>query len=869
MYPKDRIRDKTQQMPPNLMTLFAHVMSRANEGGSRGSAAAHGWDEVLNAAASSSSSSPSSTTSSSSSSSSGTISPGPCCPMSAQDWRKAEAFSVHLQSLLAARDALCGSNGSSSSSSRGAGATTGGSGQSNGASSSSYYGPQSGAEGRCSPASSGPADGREPSPFPGGRKDSTPHANGRAKGGRAKAPAAPSGAAATPNNAAGTAWPQHVPGATPKESSSRGGGEEPSAPIKAVGRVAVSRRVNGGAEGAVASLAVSRAGPGAFETPAHSTSHHHHHLHNVHHHADRAGAAGVPGTVDSSGGGGGGGNNSLRGREHSPSRYPARLRSRRFPQLGGGGESPESQPPPHHHHRAGDAGADGLEGHQSQGGRRLSPRHSPPASVGREHGRGIPSDARRQHNAHGWVVTAGAEKRAAGAGGGGSGSGSGSRGEEEGGVFTHDGGRGHEGGGGRAGEGYGMRTRAAAPKGSYELGPAAVASSGPSSSPLPGACTPQITTGAVVSPVPMDFRPAPPPIMSAAAAAAAVAAVAAGRPSPRAEVAAPRPRQVLQGGGRSGGRAAPLPRSSVGGRNYTDNHVKQLGLIEAAVVASATARDRATYNLPRQGRTLTLTNVFKFIALRGAGAMYRLAMDKQVEAHTGRHSNFFDGKIDARIVGVIKKDIGDEAITKSRKFSKILLSLVAEGCTHPDCDWDHTSFTSEKIANLQARMEASTGTSALKFCADPAVFLAAAAAAAAAATPSGSSSARGGGGGSGCGSGSIPSSPLSGSAFAGGGASSAAAGGGSSSGSSGGGAHSKRRLDLGRDDDGGQTPSPRLKKLKRAARARVTTAGSAAADGGVESTPTAEGNSKSPPKEEDDMRAAEVLQGLKDIVGSQ
>ncbi|CAB1110757.1 unnamed protein product [Ectocarpus sp. CCAP 1310/34] len=745
MYPKDRIRDKTNQMPPNLMTLFAHVMSRANEGGSRGSAAAHGWDEVLNAAASSS---PSSTTSSSSSSSSsGTISPGPCCPMSAQDWRKAEAFSVHLQSLLAARDALCGSNGrsSSSSSSRGAGATAGGSGQSNGASSSSFYGPQSGAEGRSSPASSGPADGREPSPFPGGRKDSTPHANGRAKGGRAKAPAAPSGAAATPNNAAGTAWPQHVPGATPKESSSRGGGEEPSAPIKAVGRVAVSRRVNGGAEGAIASLAVSRAGPGAFETPAHTTSHHHHHLHHVHHHADRAGAAGVPGTEDSSGGGG---NNSLRGREHSPSRYPARLRSRRFPQLTGGGESPDSQPPPHHHHdhRTEGAGMDGLEGHQSQGGRRLSPRHSPPASVGREHGHGVPPDARRQHNAHDWVVTAGAEKRAAGAGGGGSGSAS--RGEE-GGVSTHDGGSGHEGGGGRAGEGFGMRTRAAAPKGSYELGPAAVASSGPSSSPLPGACTPQMTTGAVVSPVPMNFRSAPPPIMSAAA---AVAAVAAGRPSPRAEVAAPRPRQVLQGGGRSGGRAAPLPRSSVGGRNYTDNHVKQLGLIEAAVVASATARDRATYNLPRQGRTLTLTNVFKFIALRGAGAMYRLAMDKQVEAHTGRHSNFFDGKIDARIVGVIKKDIGDEAITKSRKFSKILLSLIAEGCTHPDCDWDHTSFTSEKIANLQARMEASTGTSALKFCADPAVFLAAAGAAAAAATPSGSSSARGGGGGSGGGS---------------------------------------------------------------------------------------------------------------------
>lgn len=50
------------------------------------------------------------------------------------------------------------------------------------------------------------------------------------------------------------------------------------------------------------------------------------------------------------------------------------------------------------------------------------------------------------------------------------------------------------------------------------------------------------------------------------------------------------------------------------------------------------------------------------------------------------------------------------------------------------------------------------------------------------------------------------------------------------------GALSKRRLDLGRDD-GGKTPSPRLKKLKRAARARLS---------GIESTPTGDtiGNSK-------------------------
>lgn len=670
-------------MPPNLVTLFTHVMSRAIEGGSRGSAA-HGWEELLHAT-SAQSSSPSPSSSASSSSSSGTISPGPCCPMSAQDWRKAEAFSVHLQSLLAARQTLCksGSNGGGRGSRDAAAAA---SGHSNGGGIGSSFhggGPPSAADGRSS-ATPGPINGQEPASY--GGKHSTPHTNGRVKGGRAKPLASSSSgsAAATPNPA--PAWPrQHAPRVTPKEPSRAGGGE-PSAPIKAAGRVAVSRRVNGGAEGAVASLAVSRAGPGAFETPAHATSHHHHH-HLHHQHSSRTAAAGeLPG-----GGGDDDNHNGLRGREHSPSRYPARLRSRRFPQLGGGGESPEPQPrglggQHHNHHQGTTAGAGSLDDDQSQGGRRLSPRHSSSMLLLREHGRGLSSED-RHHHSHDWLVAAAgaAEKADAGRG---------SRGGAAGGVFaqgySHDrSAQQHAQDGHHAHEGYGMRTRAA-PKSSHELPDSAAAitsrglPSSSSSSPLAGASTPQMGTGAVVSPVPMDFRPAPPPIMSAAAAAAAVAAVAAGgsgsgRPSPRVEVAAPKPRQVLQGGGRSGGRAAPLPRSSVGGRNYTDNHVKQLGLIEAAVVASATARDRATYNLPRQGRTLTLTNIFKFIALRGAGAMYRLAMDKQVEAHTGRHSNFFDGKIDARIVGVIKKDIGDEAITKSRKFSKILLSLVAEG----------------------------------------------------------------------------------------------------------------------------------------------------------------------------------------------
>lgn len=687
-------------MPPNLVTLFAHVMSRAIEGGNRGSAA-HGWEDVLNAtSAQSSSPSPSS---SASSSSSGTISPGPCCPMSAQDWRKAEAFSVHLQSLLAARQTLCKSNSNGNTrASRDAGASSTSAAavaasalHSNGGGISSSYhggGPPSAVEGRSS-ATPGPINGQDTTSYL-NAKHSTPHTNGRMKGGRAK-PLASSGSAATPNPA--PAWPrQHAPRVTPKEPSRAGGGE-PSAPIKVAGRVAVSRRVNGGAEGAVASLAVSRAGPGAFETPAHATSHHHH-LH--HQHPSRAAAAGelLPGTDNDNGHNHNG--NGHRGREHSPSRYPARLRSRRFPQLGGSGDSPDPQlrglghHQHHHHHHHGTTGAGGLDDDddQSQGGRRLSPRHSPPSMLLlREHGRGLSSED-RHHHSHDWLVAAAgaAEKgEEAGRGGVGSGRGAGA------GVFTqvnHD--RNAHAQGGHASESFGMRTRGA-PKSSQQLPDSvpAMTSRGPSSSssspsPLAGASTPQMSsTGAVVSPVPMDFRPAPPPIMSAAAAAAAVAAVAAGgsssggsgRPTPRVEVAAPRPRQVLQGGGRSGGRAAPLPRSSVGGRNYTDNHVKQLGMIEAAVVANATARDRATYNLPRQGRTLTLTNIFKFIALRGAGTMYRLAMDKQVEAHTGRHSNFFDGKIDARIVGVIKKDIGDEAITKSRKFSKILLSLIAEG----------------------------------------------------------------------------------------------------------------------------------------------------------------------------------------------
>lgn len=187
---------------------------------------------------------------------------------------------------------------------------------------------------------------------------------------------------------------------------------------------------------------------------------------------------------------------------------------------------------------------------------------------------------------------------------------------------------------------------------------------------------------------------------------------------------------------------------------------------------------------------------------------------------------------------------------KSRFATPHLALATPPGCSHPDCDWDHTSFTSDKIANLQARIEARTGTSTLKFCSDPAVFLAHAAAAAAAASTaaggSAGSSARGGGIGGGGGSGgggSSPSLPLGPSAFNGGSAGSS----GSGSNGSTGGAHSKRRLDLGRDDDAGQTPSPRLKKLKRAAKARVapTAGGGGGGGGGVESTPNGVGNGNS------------------------
>lgn len=551
-------------MPPNLVTLFAHVMSRVNEGGRSSRSSPHSWDEVLQSA-----SSPGST-------SSGLF------PMSAQDWRKAEAFSAQLQSLLAARQSRCASNGHSQAARHCV----------NGVASS------------CSPCVVGSLehskeDVASQTESMSSTSSSTSssagkgfsYANGKVKG-KAKSMAIHAGSFDTPSGDAGTAtpnplvaWPHHsAHRVTPKESSRAG---EPSAPSKLIGRVAASRRVNGSADGAVASLAVShQPGPGAFETPIHSSQH--------------AAPPGAPGGGTS------------RSRDNSPSRYPARLRSRRFPQLGGSGENSEVKPP-----RTLGQGADTVdEDDQAQRARRPSPRNSRSSPARGEH----PQD---------WLVASGSVASA----------------------------QQHEQLNEADCQRNGMRTRTAQ-KAAHELEPA----NGPHS----GTYRSHAEAVTIGSPAAMEFRQSPPPIVSVA--------TGGGISNPKLEATA-RPRQVLEGRVR----ANPVPRSSVGGRNYTDNQVRQLGLIEASVVSSATAKDRAMYNLPRQGRTLTLTNVFKFVALRGAGAMYRLATEKQIEAHTGRHSNFYDGKIDSRVVGIIRRDIGDETITKSRKFSKVLLSLIAEG----------------------------------------------------------------------------------------------------------------------------------------------------------------------------------------------
>lgn len=566
------------QIPPNLLTLFAHIMCRTTEEGSaRESTASHSWDEVLQPAAGG-----------------GKKNSHPF-PMNAQDWCKAEVFSDHLQSLIAAyhtqftaTDSVGGRRAAVQNGNCAASATSGGGGGTTASSASHATYANGKAKGKGRPAQQHPQSQPQPAASH-ARSSNADSSNGTVT-------PAPSDVA-MPR--------QHCPRVTPREPSRSSA--EPSAPTKVVGRVAASRRVNGVAEGAVASLAVSRAGPGAFETPSHAH-------HDMASHRDQRVGGGV---------GAGNSADQTRSREHSPSRYPARLRSRRFPQLGGGGETPEL--PPLREMDTGHGGED-VDGDNDppNGIRRLSPRTA--------------HSSAEQHYPNGWI--------------GGAGDGLSPRSDH--GVEDEE------------RDGHGMRSSdiPKPPRGLTNGGAQLVTSA--------GAVTPQPSALNTASPPPVNFGGTR-PIMGSSG-------VSAGGSNAKPK-AAPRPRQVLQsggGGGRSGSRT-PVPRSSVGGRNYTDNHVKQLILIEAAVVASATQQDHATYNLPRQGRTLTLTNVFKFVALRGAGVMYSLANAKQVEAHTGRHSNFFDGKIDARIVAIIRKDIGDEAITKSRKFSKILLSLIAEG----------------------------------------------------------------------------------------------------------------------------------------------------------------------------------------------
>lgn len=513
-------------MPQNLAVLFTHIMSKASEG-THGSPAVCSWEEVLQLPAGGD---------------------PPPFPMSAQDWRKVEAFSSLLQHLIDARHALSpptkACNGKSEKSA-------------------------------ISPATSDAAASATPrAPAARSSVSDTPQANSGSTGIGKLLPAheTPGGySLGTATPAPGSAMPvQSMPRVTPKETSRAG---EPSAPMKPVGRVAASRRGNGGAEGAVASLATTKSGPGAFETPCHSN-----------HTTSPRDAESV----------------SARGRDHSPSRYPARLRSRRFPQLSGGGYSPEQHPVPSEsgHHADSDA---------------QSPR-SPSATASRA--------VLNNHTPY----LPGAVSDSPGASFG--------RADDEG-VS-------------------GMTSRTAPHSPQESLGKASASHANTNT---PAAAVQKST--AVQDP------------------SKAATLAANGTPS-NAVLETGQRLRTTGSGGRSGSRA-PLLRSSVGGRNYTDHQVKQLVLIEQAVIANATPEDQATYNLPRQGRTLTLTNIFKFVALHGANTMYNLATSMQVESHTGRHSNFFDGKIDARIVSVIRKDIGDEAITKSRKFSKILLSLVAEG----------------------------------------------------------------------------------------------------------------------------------------------------------------------------------------------
>ncbi|CAM9467703.1 unnamed protein product, partial [Choristocarpus tenellus] len=502
MYPKDRVTHPhtNTQIPPKMRALFEHMISRVDI--PKCPSTMHTWGEVLEPT-------------------------GPFA-LTVQDWRTVEAFSVELQDLLATRRHQCQNGTTSDTADLDSSALV--------LSSTS-----------------------EVNTLPGQHQtllNSSGKVKGKNKALRANAPGTSMDAATPHGDASVTRRSSHR--VTPKYVFRPG---EPSAPCKTLVRPTPARRGGGGADEAVASLASSRAGPGAFETPIHSQ---------------------VVGNVST--------NTISRG--SSPSRYPTRVRSRRFPQLGRAGECSDAVA-----RLRANAEEDSSDGEHITSSRLTNPSrfHSLQQGLGHFVGKGL---RQGRQEASCWEE------------------------ETEGRIEGHC---------EMQGQTVGVRTRAT-PRGAR--GPAVLATPMGSSTPAQG------TAMGLVG------------------------------------VAAP-PRE--------GGRVRlPLQssrymtRASVGGRNYTDSHLKQLGMIEAAVVGNASGEDHASFNLPRQGRTLTLTNIFKFVALRGASNMYNLARAKRVDEHTGRHSNFFDGKIDARVVGIIKRDIGDEAITKSRKFSKILLSLVAE-----------------------------------------------------------------------------------------------------------------------------------------------------------------------------------------------
>lgn len=96
----------------------------------------------------------------------------------------------------------------------------------------------------------------------------------------------------------------------------------------------------------------------------------------------------------------------------------------------------------------------------------------------------------------------------------------------------------------------------------------------------------------------------------------------------------------------------------------------------------------------------------QYIALRGVAGIYTDVLRCGIEQRCGKHSNFYDGKIDARIVAVIKRDMADDALTQSRKFSKTLLAYLAEACMTQGSGVTCATFTTANISRIQAETAA-------------------------------------------------------------------------------------------------------------------------------------------------------------------